>query len=351
MGRHPLSPCSQKPTLSKLGAIVSSRPRPSIAPDPQRARVPLPPVVEAGARLALAYVRNQHGVRDNRPLGRYLVRSARFLAASRDRRYIEAEMSGLRVIVPTWDRTIARSVYTAGDWDPLLVGSVFAALDEIGHPYRGTTFLEVGANFGVYALPAVARFGFRRAIAYEPDPTAFRLLERNIVRNGLADRVVAHNAALSAAGGELTLSLGSTNAGDNRIVGNGTGPEDRETVRVPARTIDDEVTAGRIPLPDLGLVWLDVQGHEGEVLAGGQSLMESDVPIVLEYCTSMMEPAVRRRLDELIATRFDVLVDLGWSSLTNRVRFQPAMAVHDLAPVDRPVETDLLLLHSEPRRR
>ena len=133
--------------------LDADRDEPVLATDASRRR-PLPPLVEAAARLALAYKRNQHGLRDKRPIGRFVARTARFLAAGRNRRYVEADMGGLRVVVPTADRTIARSVYTAGDWDPLLVGAAFDALDEFGQPYRGTTFLEVGANFGVYSLPS-----------------------------------------------------------------------------------------------------------------------------------------------------------------------------------------------------
>jgi len=323
---------------------MPARATPLIAYDPQRARVPLPPLIEAGARLAFAWLRNQYGLRDRRPLGRFAARTAEFLALGRRQPLVEAEMGSLSVLVSTADRTIARSVYTSGDWDPLLVGTVFEALDEMEVPYRGSTFLEVGANFGVYSLPAATDYGFARAIAYEPDPQAFELLEQNIARNGLADRVTAHHAALSSVPGELMLSLGSFNAGDNRIVD--AADAGQQTVRVPARTLDDEVAAGRIEPADLGLVWLDVQGHEYEVLLGARSLIESSkAALVVEYCTWMMDDPTRRGLEQLIADSYDVMVDLGWSALTDQLRFQPASAVAALAADGRAVETDLLLLH------
>ena len=319
----------------------------TIAPDRQRARVPIPLMVEAGARLALAYGRNQYGLRDNRPVRRFVARTLGFLAAGHRHRHVVAEMAGLQVLLPTSDRTIARSVYCSGDWDPLLVGAVFDALRDFGHTIDDTVLLEVGANFGVYSLPGVAEFGFGKAVAYEPDPASFALLQHNIERNALGDRVIAHHAALSAQPGELTLSLGTGNAGDNRIVEDDEARR-RRTVRVPARTFDDEVAAGRIPLVQLGLVWLDVQGHEGEVLAGARTLLESNVPIVLEYSTGMLDQGARERLDHMIATQFDVIVDLGWCSLTNRLRYQPASAIWQLAGGRRNVETDLLLLHHPP---
>jgi FkbM family methyltransferase len=307
--------------------------------------MPMPTVLEAAARVAFAYARNQGGLRDRRPLGRFTTRTLEFFALGRQREHVEAQMAGLNVLVPTADWTIARSVYTSGDWDPLLVRTSFAALREAGHRYEGTTFLEVGANFGIYCLPAVSELGFGRAIAYEPDPASYELLQQNISRNSLDNRVDAHHAALSDQPGELTLSLGIGNSGDNRIV-----VSERQsrhlTVKVPARTFDEEVAAGRIRVDELGLVWLDVQGHEGEVLAGARRLLESNVPIVMEYSSGMLDPDARARLDDTIARSFDVVVDLGWCSLTNKLRFQPSSVIYDLARGPWPVETDLLLLHS-----
>ena len=301
-------------------------------------------MIEAGARMAFGYLRNQYGLRENRPPLRFLARTWSFLVSWRGQRLVPAQMAGLQVLVPASDRTIARSVYTSGDWDPLLVGTVFDALAAYGHRHQGTVFLEVGANFGVYSLPAVAELGFARSIAYEPDPSAYSLLEENIQRNGLRARVSAHHAALSDAPGELTLSLGGGNAGDNRVVADRGEPR-RATVRVEARTFDDEVGSGNIPLDELGLVWLDVQGHEASVLDGAQSLLHSGVPVVLEYATALLDDDARRRLDDTIVANFDVFVDLGWCALTNRLRFQPTSAINRLGRGRLNLETDLLLLH------
>ena len=311
--------------------------------------MPLHPLAEAAARVSFAYLRDQHSLRRSRPLPRYLARTAFFLAAAPWAPRLEARMGPLRVLLSTSDRTMARSVFAAGDWDPLLVGTVFAALDRWGHDYRGRTFVEVGANFGVYSLPAVAEYGFGRALAYEPEPDAYKLLARNVERNGLSGRVRHVQAALSRVPDQLLLSRGRGNAGDNRIVGQlaaGAAAEDPRGAQVAVRatTFDDEVAAGAIDLDQVGLVWLDVQGHEVDVLAGGTSLLGSGVPLVMEYSTSMMSESARAELDELVSCNFRALVDLGWCALTNRLCFQPATAVRELAPAGRALETDLLLL-------
>jgi len=313
--------------------------------DTQRSRVPLHPFAEAAARISFAWLRNQRSFRRRRPLIGYARRAAEFFALHDRQATVEADMAGLRVLVNTADRTIGRSVYVSGDWDPLMVGVVFDALDAYGIPYRGRTFLEVGANFGVYALPAVAEHSFARAVAYEPDPSSFELLRRNIAGNALGDRVTAHNAALSAEPGELTLQLGTFNAGDNRIVDDAVAASgESATVRVRAATFDDEVAAGRIPLDDLALAWIDVQGHELEVLRGARSLLAAGVPLVIEFATAMGTREQLAELAALLSDSYSVMVDLGWCALTNRLRYQPASAVRRLAGTRGELETDLLML-------
>jgi FkbM family methyltransferase len=322
-----------------------------VAYDPQRRRVQLHPFAEAAARISFAWLRNQRDFRTRRPIGRYISRTARFFALRDEMRTVEAQMAGLSVVVPTSDATLARSVFASGDWDPLMEGVVFDALDAYGWPYHGRTFLEVGANFGVYTLPAVAKHEFERAIAYEPDPASFALLTRNIDRNALASRVSAYNTALSAAPGELLLELGRGNAGDNRIVPGGvqsSGSGSRQTVSIRAATFDDEVAAGHIALDDLALAWIDVQGHELDVLRGASSLLAAGVPLVIEYATAMCSREQAAELAELLASSYAAMVDLGWCALTDHLRFQPSWAVKLLAADGRAVETDLLMLPAQP---
>ena len=121
-------------------------------------------------------------------------------------------------------------------------------------------------------------------------------------------------------------------------------PLDADTVQVPARTFDDEVAAGHIPLDDLALAWIDVQGHELDVLRGARQLLEAGVPLVIEYASAMGSHDTLDELGEVLASSYATMVDLGWCALTNKLRFQPAWAVKLLAADGRAIETDLLML-------
>jgi FkbM family methyltransferase len=60
---------------------------------------------------------------------------------------------------------------------------------------KGETLFDVGANIGLYTLYAASRG--MKVFAFEPESQNYALLNRNVYRNGLADRVTALNVALS----------------------------------------------------------------------------------------------------------------------------------------------------------
>ena len=58
-------------------------------------------------------------------------------------------------------------------------------------------FVDVGANVGAYTVLASGVIG-ARTIAFEPNPSTFKYLERNIAENGSGTRARGINAALGA---------------------------------------------------------------------------------------------------------------------------------------------------------
>jgi Methyltransferase FkbM domain len=82
----------------------------------------------------------------------------------------------------------------------------------------------------------------------------------------------------------------------------------------------DELVAQQIIDPDrTSLVWMDVQGHEGEVILGAGELVRRRVPIVFAF-----RPRRLRRAEEMVALleeNYTTLVDLrrpdlkeGWQA-------------------------------------
>lgn len=100
---------------------------------------------------------------------------------------------------------LARQIYVGGDFDP----NEFALLDAVLR--EGMTFVDIGANIGVYSLFAAKKVGPRGdVIAFEPSPREFSALAGNIALNRLAN-VRLHQVAVGLADSRARLKVAPPN--------------------------------------------------------------------------------------------------------------------------------------------
>jgi FkbM family methyltransferase len=214
------------------------------------------------------------------------------------------------------DRGVGRILFMRGEYE---YEQLERAVALGGFASRGRGWLlDVGANVGTVCI-ALARTGaFARALAVEPAPATFRHLVKNVARNRLAHAIRCANVALSATGGTAELEL-STNSGDHRVrVAGPLTPERyhehrRPLVRVPRRRLDDLLDEHGIAGSDVGLLWMDVQGHEQHVLDGAPELLASGVPVVVELWPYGLRRAgvEPEAFVEYLGARFRRYYDLG----------------------------------------
>lgn len=227
-----------------------------------------------------------------------------------------AESDGQRFLVSTRDKELGRTTFSKGTYELNIMRLALERLaSELGRdPVAGRVFLDVGANVGTTTVPAVTEFGASRVLAIEPSPEHFAFLRCNAILNGIEDWVTCVQAAASTTAGTLTLELSDINLGDNRVrvaVQSGDYHEERwATVTVPAAPLDAIVTDAEVDPSKIGLVWVDTQGHEGQVLASAPTLLAHRLPFVIEYW-----PYGLRRSDGLellhsiISDTFSTVVD------------------------------------------
>ncbi|MDO9407678.1 FkbM family methyltransferase [Patulibacter sp.] len=286
-----------------------------------------------------------------------LVREYFFRIAKRFTPVLAVDAEGVRFLVSTGDDVIGRVTFAHRGFDEGAMHRLVEVLGErVGttQPLAGRTVLDVGGNIGTTSVYAVARFGAARAVAFEPEPGNLRLLHQNVVANGLADRVEIVEAALSSTDGEVEFELSGEDGGDHRVRvgdprshGDAMGEAERTVVRVPAHRLDSLVSDGRVDLSDVAIMWIDVQGHEAQVLEGARSVLAAGIPVSIEYWPyGLRRAGGLETLHGLIASSFRTVVDLGPPFLEGPPRDLPAERVAELA--DRytgPVGfTDLLLL-------
>ena len=272
------------------------------------------------------------------PGGRsYLRRLYLFNAVGRVTPSVAVQLGDLWYFVPTND-LVGKSTFMEGGFEHTVMEAALDLLAErLGRPpVAGRTFVDVGANIGTTTIPAVRLFGARHAIAIEPSSANCRLLRANIAANKLDDQVTVVELALSHRAGGYTLELGPDNTGDYRIRLTDDPGEIGEAgwalEQVEAVTFDELLEARQVSLGDIGLVWMDTQGHEAHVLDGASSLLASDVPVVAEYWPyGLRRAGALERLHAIVAGNYRLVLDVRATMDAGRAVELPAADVASLA--------------------
>lgn len=224
------------------------------------------------------------------------------------------DSGGMRFVFDTGDRYIGRTLFMSGSFDLEAMSTAVAAIrDRTGKdPVAGRTLLDVGANIGTTSIQACRLFGAARSFAFEPDPENIRLLKANLALNDLEGSVRVVPAAVSDSGDDAVLQRSADNSGDHRLRPHGAaaGTAPSETV-VPCITLDAWIHANGIDPRDIGLVWVDTQGHEAQVLSGAEQIVRQGVPVVIEYWPQGLRQAGGlERLNAFVEEHFDVVIDV-----------------------------------------
>lgn len=242
----------------------------------------------------------------------------------------------------SWDRFIGLGLFLDGAYDPEKVEQSLALIQQ-QKAKKGGVLLDIGANIGTICIPLVLDGSYDRAIAFEPDPRNFRLLEKNIAQNGLQSKITAMPYALSNEPGKLQLQLSDRNFGDHRL-GNVDHEAGAGSISVEVETLDNLLQQLSIAPDDVGLLWMDVQGHEQYVLAGAQGVLASNCPMVIEFWPHGMKAAGTdlKAYCALLSRHFGSFYDLGAASPVPCSPEQLDGVVENYDGLDR--FTDLLLL-------
>jgi FkbM family methyltransferase len=182
---------------------------------------------------------------------------------------------------------------TASVWlnpqDPVVSGALAFRVYERGEItfFRsrfqpGMTFIDVGANVGLYSALALSTPGFRgRVLALEPHRESRVYLEKTIRSNAAAaTSATIVGLAASDRAETLTLYQNPDNKGDNRLYPDGL-LHGQETVG--ADTLDNICREHGVA--SVGFIKIDVQGAEAKVVRGARGVLgaSSDCILMTEF--------------------------------------------------------------------
>ena len=150
-----------------------------------------------------------------------------------------------------------------------------------------TTFIDIGANIGVYAIQAAKAFDCGHIFAVEPNPLAFRYLVENARANGVDNITLCCAAVYSKGQTTILLRFEPSHLGGASIC-------ESRSKAIEVLTIDRQWFSNLGPLLGPCLVKVDVEGAEQIVL---QELLASDLAsqiqgLLVEFNHEISGPAL-----------------------------------------------------------
>lgn len=215
------------------------------------------------------------------------------------------EFSDHALFVNPRDHMIGYSLMRGQEWQRNDLNAAVEVLETSSEFNSGGWFVDVGANIGTQTIYAMLSGRFCGAIAIEPDPGNRALLYKNIALNGLEGKVKVVAAAASSGSGQALLIQDARNFGAHSIeLGYPLNPASQ--VVVDTMTLDDILAAQGIASGDVGMVVVDVEGHELSVVKGMTKLIERQVPMVIEVSASRDDQSFISQLLTLLEPRYTI---------------------------------------------
>jgi FkbM family methyltransferase len=194
--------------------------------------------------------------------------------------------SGELFLVPHLCEPIGFELFIHGDYEPLTRRYILKNLPQ------GGTFVDVGANIGIFTVPGAKRVGPRgRVLAVEASPRAFRYLEHNVRLNRLENVEPRHCAAY-----DRNDEIAFWEAPADHFGMGSVSPQFHDCpIPLSARTLD--TLLAEIGIGHVDVLKVDVEGCEAAVFLGAERLLTGPEPpfVLFEFCDWAEARAARGR--------------------------------------------------------
>lgn len=185
-----------------------------------------------------------------------------------------------KIIYKTFGEGVYAKAYAKGKIKDIKHGALdekeFTFLPHFIH--EKSVVLDIGANYGHYAIEMARLCPNGRVYAFEPIPFTFRVFE-TIKHHFKQNNVVLEHAAVSNQAGmvEMTLPLldfGAPNTGI-AFIGNEAESSGKK-IQVKTLKLDDlEITE------KVDFIKIDIEGHEPQAFEGMEKLISKNRPVIL----------------------------------------------------------------------
>ncbi len=171
-------------------------------------------------------------------------------------------------------------IYTKGHFE----GPLIEFFKKLIEKNKIDTFIDVGANIGIYSISIANLESVKRVLAFEPDPDVSKYLNRNVELNSLENKIQWINGAVSDKSGNASFYIQRCgwieNRGVSSLINNVlTGNNVKEPRKIGVQTISlNEVLGVRNKKI---AIKIDVEGGEMDVI-NGMNLVSENNSIILQ---------------------------------------------------------------------
>lgn len=152
------------------------------------------------------------------------------------------------------------------------------------HVKPGMTVIDVGAQIGYLTLEmATAQGNDVNVLSFEPEPRNLDRLHHNLQLNGVKNVKVLDRAVSDIDGAIKLFMSKDNNAGTHSTISDA-ATVSTEYIEIPCTRLDTYITEHSIT--NIGLIKVDVEGAELEVVRGAEQLLRTHHPtLILEMCS------------------------------------------------------------------
>jgi FkbM family methyltransferase len=171
------------------------------------------------------------------------------------------------------DFNVSRQLLTRGEYDWKEVKLLSGLLGPTSR------IAVVGAHIGAVLVPLVRMTKVHRAIAYEPSPHNFKLLQMNLAQNGLSGVVEAKNIAVGERTGRARFTENRINTGNSRLAAQG------GNVEVVLDTLDATLPSD---WDSIDLIVMDIEGAEVRAMRGAARTLQKTRFLYVEFAPEQL---------------------------------------------------------------
>lgn len=158
------------------------------------------------------------------------------------------------------------------NWFEVSVFSFRLGLKDLGKKYldyiKDKNVIDAGAFVGDSSI-VLTEYTDKKILAVEPNIVNYKLLKKTIILNKLQNKIDTFNVALGKGNEKIGISGGGAGSRTEKLVGNN---------EIPAVTLDNLVEK---KYQKIGLIKMDVEGSEMEILLGAGKIIKRDKPVLL----------------------------------------------------------------------